>query len=108
MDDKLTIDFPCITEEAKIGEVQVKVQPLHDWQDLHQTVVGVPERVDARLIVLLEVHNGKNIICYGQVQSGAVYQSQGFVMLFNMSCEGPVWAVGSYISANQPWELPKI
>ena len=43
MDDKLTIDFPCITEEAKIGEVQVKVQPLHDWQDLHQTVVGVPE-----------------------------------------------------------------
>ena len=39
----MTIDFPCITEEAKIGEVQVKVQPLHDWQDLHQTVVGVPE-----------------------------------------------------------------
>ena len=40
---RITNDFPCITEEAQVCEVKVKVQPLHDGQDLHQAVVGVPE-----------------------------------------------------------------
>ena len=35
--------LPRVAEEAEVGQVQVEVQPLHDWQDLHQAVVGVPE-----------------------------------------------------------------